>query len=90
MSTSGGTESHLKDIKRCGFYVQRKRRHCRMIPAKGNMYCAEHLCFQDESFAVTRDAGNGNEGYGSDVRNGHFVQYLILKVKFSKLLIFFL
>lgn len=33
---------------RCGFYVKRKKRHCKMIPAKGNKYCAEHLCFQDD------------------------------------------
>merc|ERR1712013_93270 len=28
---------------RCGFFVPRKQRHCRMIPAKGNNFCAEHL-----------------------------------------------
>eukprot|EP00112_Aurelia_sp_Birch-Aquarium-sp1_P016120 Seg3626.1 transcript_id=Seg3626.1/GoldUCD/mRNA.D3Y31 product=tRNA:m protein_id=Seg3626.1/GoldUCD/D3Y31 len=33
---------------RCGFYVKRKKRHCKMLPAKGNKYCAEHLCFQDD------------------------------------------
>ncbi|XP_057300356.1 tRNA:m(4)X modification enzyme TRM13 homolog [Hydractinia symbiolongicarpus] len=28
---------------RCGFFVKRKQRYCKMLPAKGNRYCAEHL-----------------------------------------------
>ncbi|XP_065060127.1 tRNA:m(4)X modification enzyme TRM13 homolog isoform X2 [Rhopilema esculentum] len=43
------------DRERCGFYVKRKRRNCRMLPAKGNKYCAEHLCFQDDQFSANRD-----------------------------------
>jgi len=29
---------------RCGFFVKRKQRFCKMIPGKGNKFCAEHLC----------------------------------------------
>ena len=29
---------------RCGFFVRRKQRYCKMLPAKGNKFCAEHLC----------------------------------------------
>ncbi len=36
------------EIKRCGFYVKRKKRHCKMLPAKGNTHCAEHLCYQPD------------------------------------------
>ena len=25
-----------------------------MLPAKGNKYCAEHLCFQEDHFDVTK------------------------------------
>eukprot|EP00794_Sanderia_malayensis_P009884 gene9884-10894_t len=39
---------HKNEPKRCGFYVKRKRRCCKMLPAKGNTYCAEHLCFQSD------------------------------------------
>jgi len=28
---------------RCGFFVKRKQRYCKMLPGKGNQYCAEHL-----------------------------------------------
>ena len=38
----------MEEVKRCGFYVKRKKRHCKMLPAKGNIYCAEHLCFQED------------------------------------------
>ena len=30
---------------RCGFFVKRKQRYCKMLPAKGNTHCAEHLQF---------------------------------------------
>ena len=33
-------------VGKCGFYVKRKKRHCKMLPAEGNKYCAEHLNFQ--------------------------------------------
>ena len=33
---------------RCGFFVKRKQRFCKMLPAKGDNYCAEHLCEDKE------------------------------------------
>ena len=54
MATEDGSKIGAEDI-RCGFYVQRKRRHCRMIPAKGNRYCAEHLCHQQPSIDISPD-----------------------------------
>ena len=33
---------------RCGFFVKRKQRYCKMLPAKGNKYCAEHLSEETE------------------------------------------
>ena len=53
MATEDACKIGLEDKKRCGFYVQRKRRHCRMIPAKGNRYCAEHLCHQQTSTDIS-------------------------------------
>ena len=49
MATKSESNIAKDDFERCGFYVQRKRRYCRMIPAKGNIYCAEHLCHQQNS-----------------------------------------
>ena len=49
MESKDGPKEGTADVKRCGFYVKRKRRHCRMIPAKGNNFCAEHLCHQQSS-----------------------------------------
>ena len=34
--------------ERCGFFVKRKQRYCKMLPVKGNIYCAEHLAYQTE------------------------------------------
>ena len=34
---------------KCGFYVKRKKRHCKMLPVEGNTYCAEHLNFQKDN-----------------------------------------
>lgn len=42
---------------RCGFFVKRKQRYCKMLPAKGNTYCAEHMSYaeqQDTSIAKKR------------------------------------
>lgn len=44
----------MEEVKRCGFYVKRKKRHCKMLPAKGNIYCAEHLCFQEDQEGVEK------------------------------------
>nr|XP_047139772.1 tRNA:m(4)X modification enzyme TRM13 homolog isoform X2 [Hydra vulgaris] len=33
---------------RCGYFVKRKQRFCKMMPPKGQTYCAEHL-FQENS-----------------------------------------
>ena len=63
MAAIDRSKSGVEKVKRCGFYVQRKRRHCRMIPAHGNTYCAEHLCHQpagidDNSCKETQDGCN--------------------------------
>ncbi|XP_066932241.1 tRNA:m(4)X modification enzyme TRM13 homolog [Clytia hemisphaerica] len=33
---------------RCGFFVKRKQRYCKMKPTKGNQFCAEHAQFDKE------------------------------------------
>lgn len=45
---------------RCGFFVKRKQRYCKMLPAKRNTYCAEHLAYQagkDEKVSVLKSNG---------------------------------
>ena len=45
---------------RCGFFVKRKQRYCKMLPAKENTYCAEHLAYQterDEKVSVLKSHG---------------------------------
>jgi len=62
MATKSESKVEKDDFKRCGFYVQRKRRHCRMIPAKGNIYCAEHLCHQQNSaIGSLNNCGQGTQ-----------------------------
>ena len=39
---------------RCGFFVKRKQRYCKMLPAKGNKYCAEHLSEDTEENSLKR------------------------------------
>lgn len=39
---------------RCGFFVKRKQRYCKMIPGKGNTFCAEHLCENKDENSVNR------------------------------------
>jgi len=44
------SKNNIKPAKdgRCGFFVKRKQRFCKMLPAKGDNYCAEHLCEDKE------------------------------------------
>jgi len=32
---------------RCGYFVKRKQRYCKMLPSKGNKYCAEHQQYDE-------------------------------------------
>lgn len=40
-------------VGRCGFFVKRKQRYCKMLPSKGNMFCAEH--FSEEKDEVMKN-----------------------------------
>ena len=45
----------MEDLRaKCGFFLKRKNRYCKMIPGKGKKYCGEH-CYLSEENDVRAD-----------------------------------
>ena len=45
-------------ILKCEFYIERKKRHCKMLAKSGTKYCVEH--------GVGKNGGGGGDGNGND------------------------
>ena len=45
---AANVEFHDSFPSGCSFFLKRKNRYCKMIPAKGKKYCGEHSYLGDE------------------------------------------
>jgi hypothetical protein len=42
----------MSDLNKCEFICIKKKRQCKLLAAKGNRFCGEHLNYSDEKNQV--------------------------------------
>ena len=61
---------------KCGFYVQRKKRFCRMVVKPGAQYCGEHTPLPITEHEIGRYCF-------TNIKKGKFANFIIFKMVYQ-------